>query len=98
MEDNINKQAKTRIVINGPPNSGRCHGCGKGPGELKPYGKAGDPLVGDFDGALLIKTFREQSGTVGASWECRDCIVLNKRAFLKVAEGAYERFKRTGKY
>jgi hypothetical protein len=23
-----------------------------------PYGKAGDPLVGDFEGALLIKTFR----------------------------------------
>ena len=49
---------KPRISINPPPSDGRCDCCGRHISELKPFGKAGDPLVGDFDGALLIKTFR----------------------------------------
>lgn len=35
-----------------------CGCCGRHSSELKPFGKAGDPLVGDFDGALLIKKYR----------------------------------------
>jgi hypothetical protein len=49
---------KPRISINPPPGDGRCMCCGRHISELKPFGKAGDPLVGDFDGALLIKKFR----------------------------------------
>ena len=44
--------------INAPPETGRCQCCGRHISELKPFGKAGDPLVGDFDGALLVKIWR----------------------------------------
>jgi hypothetical protein len=46
------------ININPPPPDGKCMCCGRHMSELKPFGKAGDPLVGDFDGALLVKKFR----------------------------------------
>ena len=46
------------ININPPPHDGRCQCCGRSLDELKPFGKAGDPLVGDFDGALLVQKFR----------------------------------------
>jgi hypothetical protein len=47
-----------------PPRDACCDCCGRSVKELKPFGKAGDPLVGDFDGALLVKMFR--------SMECLD--------------------------
>lgn len=47
-----------RIFINPPRVRGRCDVCGRHISELKPYGKAGDPLVGDFEGVYLIKFFR----------------------------------------
>jgi hypothetical protein len=69
--------AKKIITINPPPSDHCCERCGKHISKLKPFGGAGDPLVGDFKGALLLKTYREEfPGTVGASWECRDCIIL----------------------
>jgi hypothetical protein len=46
------------INLNPPPDDGRCECCGKHISELKPFGKAGDPVNGDFDGAYLVKTFR----------------------------------------
>jgi hypothetical protein len=46
------------IIINPPPDDARCMCCGRHISELKPFGKAGDPLVGDFDGAFLVKKFR----------------------------------------
>ena len=49
---------KPRININPPPADGRCNCCGRHVSELEPFGKAGDPFVGDFEGALLIKKFR----------------------------------------
>ena len=49
---------KARININPPPEDGRCDCCGRHISELTPFGKAGDPLVGDFDGELLIKKLR----------------------------------------
>jgi len=55
-EDDL--KLRPRININPPPSDGRCDCCGRHMGELKPFGKAGDPLVGDFEGALLIKKFR----------------------------------------
>lgn len=117
-----------KVFLNPPPADRKCQGCGIGISELVSFGKAGDPLVGDFDGQKLVKTFRgmaeegscpeldkilieqdrlvalnggvwcgeiettlEQTFgkkmvdnaysydqlccTVGASWECRDCII-----------------------
>lgn len=55
-EEDLN--LKPRININPPPSDGRCNCCGRHISELKPFGKAGDPLVGDFDGAVLIKMYR----------------------------------------
>ena len=46
------------INLNAPPEDGRCDCCGRHISELKPYGGPGDPLGGDFTGALLIKMFR----------------------------------------
>jgi hypothetical protein len=112
--------------INPPPSDGRCECCGRSLDELRPFGKAGDPFVGDFSDALLVKMFRtmyppdekvdkiydqffaecctednherakkrlikehgqeeaerimnwaDASSCVGASWECRDCAVLD---------------------
>jgi hypothetical protein len=52
-------EPKPGFNINTSPADGRCDCCGRSLDELKPFfGKAGDPLVGDFPGALLIKTFR----------------------------------------
>ena len=47
-----------RLNINPPPEDGTCDCCDRRLSELKPFGKAGDPLVGDFDGALLVKRWR----------------------------------------
>jgi len=74
---------KPKILINPPPGNGRCECCGKHVTELKPFGKAGDPLLGDFNGALLVKTFRENSGCIGPSWECRECIILSDEEYWK---------------
>ena len=49
---------KPMISINPPPKDGRCDCCGKHIGELETFRKEGDPHVGIFDEALLIKTFR----------------------------------------
>ena len=43
--------------INPPPSDGKCKCCRRHISELKPYGGAGDPLVGDFYGELLVKTW-----------------------------------------
>jgi hypothetical protein len=46
------------ININPPPEDGKCHCCARHISELNPFGGPGDPLVGDFTGALLIKKWR----------------------------------------
>ncbi len=35
-----------------------CYICNKDEKDLKPFGGPGDPLVGDFTGRKLVKTFR----------------------------------------
>jgi hypothetical protein len=55
-EEDLNPRA--RIIVNGPPSDGRCEVCGRHMSELTPFGGPGDPLVGDFTGELLVKTFR----------------------------------------
>ena len=44
--------------INPPPRDGKCDCCGRHISELKPFAGPGDPFVGDFTGALLVKMFR----------------------------------------
>ena len=64
-----------KILINPPPEDGKCMICGRHVGELKAFGRAGDPLLGDFSGAKLVKTWREDyPGYTKSSWECRDCV------------------------
>ena len=127
-----------QIIINGPPRDNRCQCCGRHISELKPYGGSGDPLIGDFNGAYLVRFYRptfpfneeaekaveeaeaccgvEGGGavkqwlinkygkektdeifsaifahsTVGKSWECRDCIVLDTDEYF---EKFYEMLK-----
>ncbi len=55
-KNDLNSEAK--ININPPPGDGRCQCCGKHISELTPFEKTGDPLVGDFEGELLVKNFR----------------------------------------
>jgi hypothetical protein len=40
------------------PQDERCVCCGRHADELEPFGAAGGPLVGDFDGALLVRKYR----------------------------------------
>ena len=54
----------TKLAINPPPIDRKCQRCGKHTSELKPFGKEGDPLVGNFEGALLVKTFRAMNEEV----------------------------------
>lgn len=58
IDEEENLKPRLGIIINPPPADGRCDCCRRPLCELKPFGKAGDPLVGDFDGALLVKGFR----------------------------------------
>jgi len=47
-----------RHPINPPPEDACCDVCGRHMSKLKPFGGPGDPLVGDFSGELLVKTWR----------------------------------------
>lgn len=85
-------KTKTKIFINPPPSDARCEVCRKHVKDLKAFGGAGDPLVGDFKGAKLVKTFRGEQ-CVGASWECRDCIVLSDKAYREYKDKTYREYK-----
>lgn len=66
---------KRKILINPPPENGQCMICGRHVQELEAFGGPGDPLLGDFSGAMLVKMFREDyPGDITPSWECRDCV------------------------
>ena len=126
-EDDL--KPKPGININPPSEDGRCDCCGRHIRELKPFGGPGDPLVGDFTGAFLVKGYRscgsysydeeaekafeeafeeamrryeadgfddplhwmiekslganEDCYSVGSSWECRDCIVLDDNEYFE---------------
>ena len=63
------RKNKMTMGINPPPSNGCCECCGRNIKELKPFGKAGDPLVGDFNGAILVKTFRTMANPTGKDKE-----------------------------
>lgn len=59
---------------NAPPDEEKCNICRRRVSELEAFGGPGDPLVGDFSGAKLIKQYREQlPDYITSSWECREC-------------------------
>jgi hypothetical protein len=51
-------EPRSGISINAPSPDGRCDCCGRHIRELTPFGGPGDPLAGDFSGALLVKKYR----------------------------------------
>lgn len=57
-EEDLELTAGIIFNVNPPPTNGKCDVCGKHIRELRPFGGPGDPLVGDFTGELLLKTFR----------------------------------------
>lgn len=77
----MTKKQKTVISINPPPQDLKCECCGRHISKLKPFGKAGDPLVGDFDGQLLLKMFRAMT------W--------HREEWDKILEEVYEQCRNT---
>jgi hypothetical protein len=61
VENEEDLKPRPGININPPPEDGKCECCGRHISELKYFGKAGDPLVGDFEGSLLVKMFRRMA-------------------------------------
>jgi len=62
------------VIINGPPEDGRCNICQRHISDLEPYGGCGDPCTGDFADMKLVKQFRKGwYDSISVSWECRDC-------------------------
>jgi hypothetical protein len=59
--DSVSAQKKSELeAINNELRlaGARCNCCGKSADKLKSFGGPGDPLVGDFNGALLVKKKR----------------------------------------
>ena len=48
----------SKVIINGPPKNRCCQKCNRPISELEEFGKEGDPLVGNFEGYFLVKTYR----------------------------------------
>ena len=66
---------KRKVLINPPPEDGKCAICGRHVRALEAFGGSDDPLLGDFSGAKLVKNFREDyPHYIISSWECRDCV------------------------
>ena len=47
--------------INPPPEDCKCMCCGRPLSDLRPFGGFGDPLPWDFDGAFLVKKYRNDA-------------------------------------
>lgn len=77
-----------KIHINPPPRDGKCHICGTHVDDLKPYGKEGDPLVGNFEGAKLVKTYRALAEE-GSCPEL-DIIIQELDRLLKLNNGQWD--------
>lgn len=67
-------------IVRPPPGDLRCEVCQRSPDEVPRYGGPGDPLPGDFSGAILVKRPRSK-GLLGSSWECRECALLNNEDY-----------------
>jgi hypothetical protein len=72
IKDEDDLKPKPGININPPDEDGRCDCCGRHISELEPFGGPGDPLVGDFTGAYLVKGYRSDGPyveEVEKAWE-----------------------------
>lgn len=67
-------------IVRPPPGRLQCEVCQRTPGEVPPFGGPGEPLQGDYSGAVLVKR-RRSKGLLGSSWECRECIMLNEEDY-----------------
>ncbi len=67
-------------IVRPPPGDLRCEVCQREAGEVPVYGGPGDPLPGDYSGALLVKNTRSK-GLLGSSWECRQCVTLSDEEY-----------------
>ena len=71
------------------PTDATCTVCGRHINELKPFGGLGDPLVGDYNGAVLVRNKRAfflyegDEPQYETTWECRDCILLEGDNFYE---------------
>jgi hypothetical protein len=96
------KLVPRKINLNPPPEDGRCECCGRHISELKPFGGPGDPLVGDFSGAYLIKKFRsdlppDREAYLALKVAIKDCYdQVGEDDMRKVLTAKYGRKK--GKY
>lgn len=91
---NYEKNKCMTIWINPPPADNRCECCGsRHISELKPFGGPGDPLVGDFSGAFLVKHARclVVDNQVDTCWECRECFILDDDESNKIRYKDYKK-------
>lgn len=63
-------------IVRPPPGDLHCEVCQRAPGDVALYGGPGNPLSGDYSGAILVKRPRSK-GLLGSSWECPECAVLS---------------------
>ncbi|MCK4828511.1 hypothetical protein KA005_72945 [bacterium] len=78
-EEDLKRRAGIECSMNPPPEDRRCDCCGRRVSELKPFGKAGNWLLNELDGALLAKRVRvwaipdEELDEIWAkyTWSCR---------------------------
>lgn len=84
------KKKKPILHINPPPQDRKCECCGIHMSKLKPFGGAGDPLVGDFKGSLLIKTFRAMANNkIDKIWNTKGMWIKGKK-LTKAEKTEYE--------
>lgn len=72
------KKQKTVISINPPPRDKKCECCNRHISKLKLFGGAGDPLVGDFKGQLLLKNFRSMAQKQ-TKWKIKSMMVHGRK-------------------
>lgn len=77
-----------KVQLNPPPVDRKCHQCGTHTSELEPFGKEGDPLVGNFEGAKLVKTFRAMAES-GGHPELEEVLEEQDR-LLKLNDGKWD--------
>jgi hypothetical protein len=92
-EERIEARPRIAAIVDDHARSDvRCFFCGRDVSELPPFGGLGDPLMGDFTGAKLVKHWRgieykDEKGKLiqfetCSTWECRDCIVKSDDEWL----------------
>lgn len=70
---------KPVISINPPPRDRCCEVCHKNINDLKAFGGPGDPLVGDFTGAKLVKNFRPMAPHGQTRWKIKGMMVHGRK-------------------